>query len=138
MLNTTIKRIIYNPQDKLNALLAFVMCESEPGEEWRELKEGHGFYFASNKGRILSIYNNLPMILKPDTINGYEYVKIDGEMKRVNRLIAMTYIPNPSGLPVVHHRDGVKRNNQVENLSWVSHSTNTKEYWKRKKAQEKK
>ena len=44
---------------------------------------------------------------------------------RVNRLVAMTFIPNPENLPLVHHIDCNKQNNCVENLEWVTVSENT-------------
>lgn len=46
---------------------------------------------------------------------------------RINRLVALMYIDNPNGFPVVHHIDNNKKNNDVENLEWVSISKNTKE-----------
>lgn len=42
----------------------------------------------------------------------------------VHRLVALTFIPNPDGLPEVNHRDGDKRNNAVANLEWMTHADN--------------
>lgn len=42
----------------------------------------------------------------------------------VHRLVATLYIPNPESLPEVNHKDGNTRNNCVENLEWVSKSSN--------------
>lgn len=42
----------------------------------------------------------------------------------VHRLIAMAWVPNPLGLPMVNHIDGDKANNHASNLEWVDGSGN--------------
>ena len=55
-----------------------------PDEVWREIPGYDGDYFASNKGRILSVCRNEPRILKPficsnsGSRTGYYYVEIRG------------------------------------------------------------
>lgn len=44
----------------------------------------------------------------------------------VHRLIAETFIPNPEELPIVHHIDGNKQNNDVSNLEWISCKENAR------------
>jgi len=55
---------------------------------------------------------------------GYCYVvftkNAKGVQKKVHRLVAMAFIPNPGNLPMVNHRDECKTNNNVDNLEWCT------------------
>lgn len=107
-----------------------------PEEEKTMLKEIPDFpkYYADEQGNIYSRKkgNNLRK-LKPQFQKLWDYysVKIidkDGNKRNmtIHRLIALTYLPNPNNLEEVNHIDGVKTNNTLSNLEWVSRSENLK------------
>ena len=63
--------------------------------------------------------------------NGYMYITlIHGEGKRRNKtlhsLLATAFLDNPNNLTQVNHIDGVKHNNDLNNLEWSSPSHNVR------------
>lgn len=83
----------------------------------RVLSRGRGTYVV--KGKILK---------QQRTNKGYLRVtfSMDGKTvtRKVHRIIAQTFIPNPDNLPQVNHKDCDRTNNSVDNLEWCTASYN--------------
>ena len=87
-------------------------------------------YMVSTTGEVMS--ENKKGLLKQNTDkNGYKVLTlhVNGERlyRKVHRLVAMAFIPNPNNLPIVHHIDGDPSNNDVSNLKWVTSKENRSE-----------
>ena len=97
-------------------------------EIWKPVRNYEGLYEVSNMGRVKSLnYNRTgkERIMKGlDNGHGYLFVQLckDGKAKncRINRLVAMAFIPNPDNLPEVNHKDKIRTNNRVDNLEWCT------------------
>lgn len=46
--------------------------------------------------------------------------------RRVHRIVAIVFIPNPQNKPCVNHKDRNRQNFNVNNLEWVTYSENVK------------
>ena len=100
-------------------------------EIWKDIEGYEGLYKVSNYSRIKSLGNgdsnaSVEKILKahPD---GGGHLKVNlnkkGKIKQVfcHVIAAIHFIPNPDNKNQVHHIDGNKLNNHIDNLMWVTH-----------------
>ena len=109
--------------------------------EWFDIKGYEGLYQINKNGEVRSLphytkfkngtsYHNGKLLKLHDSGKGYLKVDLckDGKQKRffIHRLVAGTFIDNPNNYPQVNHINGNKKDNRVENLEWVSASTNVK------------
>ena len=107
------------------------MISDADTETWRDIPGWEGIYQISNLGRVKSckvIPSGKVMRLSNKT---GDYIRIvlqkngrKNETHLVHRLVAKLFLPNPSNLPVVNHKDGNKQNNSVSNLEWCTVAEN--------------
>lgn len=101
----------------------------ENKEEWRAIKGYEGLYEVSNTGRVRTIKKGNPYVLKMYDKFGYKDVILwkNNKMKnkRVHRLVAEAFIPNPNLYPIINHKDENRSNNNVENLEWCTYKYNS-------------
>lgn len=118
-------------------------------EIWKPIKDYEGLYEISNFGNVKILarnytrYNYLTKrynIIKvkekitQGTINGgYRRIcltknKVE-KNKRIHKLVAEAFIPNPNNYSYVNHIDGNKQNNYIDNLEWCTlYQNNTHAY----------
>lgn len=96
-----------------------------------EIKKIKGFndYCVTTNGDVYSFKGNKPKLLKAGTNRGgYKYVNLslNGKAynKRVHRLVAEAFIPNPLNKSFVNHISKDKQDNSVDNLEWVTSREN--------------
>lgn len=69
--------------------------------------------------------------LQGSILHSYRYINFrwrgKNKNKSVHRLVAEAFLPNPQNLPYIHHKDGDRLNNKLENLCWVSSKENRQE-----------
>lgn len=100
-------------------------------EVWKTV-ESHPNYEVSNIGNVRNTKTG--RTLSPCLSNcGYEVVSLSNNGKitsaNVHTLVAKAFLTNeqPDFYTDVHHIDGDKLNNKVENLQWTTHAKNKNE-----------
>lgn len=94
--------------------------------QWKEIAESGGKYSVSDSGFVRNNSTHNLLQQTPDK-DGYLNVVLffngKSHTRKVHRLIAQSFIPNPRGLPTVNHINEVKSDNRICNLEWASYRT---------------
>ena len=86
-------------------------------------------YLIHPVGTILRIWKHKTTEMKTHkSKKGYIQIGLrnNGEKKMflVHRLLGLHFIPNPDNKPCIDHINGVRDDNKLENLRWVTHQEN--------------
>jgi hypothetical protein len=96
-------------------------------KEFKEIPQFEGIYEASITGQIRSIKSK--KYIKGTNKNGYLQIGLykNGSRKKyyIHRLIAITFLGDFSLLSV-HHINGIRNDNRLENLMWMDIEENKK------------
>lgn len=112
-------------------------------EEWRDI-DGFVGYQVSNLGRVRSarlhkvgqihgcdrVGDTYHVMSPSDDGNGYSKVMLrrngKAHCRKIHRLVAEAFVPNPEGLNSVNHISNDKSDNRAVNLEWMEHGDNVR------------
>ncbi len=117
-------------------------------EQWKDIKDFPG-YQISNKGRVKSYkvvragqqrkcdqLSDRSHIMRTESDDGDGYLKVmlrkggKSYCRKIHRLVAEAFIPNPKGYETVDHISCNKKDNTVGNLRWMTRLDNVSNAYK--------
>jgi hypothetical protein len=102
----------------------FILRLRQMKKIWKQIPEFPS-YFVSRDGRVVSLQGNEPLILKQQTrLKGYKCLDLreNGKSMKidVHRLVLMAFVGMPEKGMECDHINGIRDDNRLENLRWVT------------------
>ena len=136
------RRKKYSMKSLYSQCKAGVYCidciENLSGEEWREIPNTQGNYLASSKGRIKSL-KGLHATIMSGTKGSKGYIRVDLDTKgtdgkqhrhtkTLHCLVAEAFLGTPNKGIQVHHKDGIRDHNSMDNLEYLTPQEHRKKH----------
>lgn len=115
------------------------MIELIENEVWVDVREFEGYYKVSSLTRVKRLYRESPTkdgklkklperLMSQSNSLGYMAcsfrVGAHVKQRKVHRMIAEAFIPNPDNKPHINHINGDRSDNRIENLEWCTSAEN--------------
>jgi hypothetical protein len=122
-----LKSLGLTPQGIVKCDIAPVMNEQAKvvDGKYRVFKDGSVWVDGNGKN-----YKHGRFLKQAMNYSGYMRVVLNGKNYSVHRLVADAYIEKSAGRDCVNHKNGIKSDNTVANLEWVTRSENSQHRFK--------
>lgn len=101
-------------------------------EEWKDIEWYEWVYQVSNLGRVKSLFfKNHKYKIQREKMrklhndkDWYQILLLSKNKincnKKVHRLVAQAFLPNPDNKPCINHKNWIRNDNHIENLEWCT------------------